>query len=121
MSQKTDTPGNQPSSVAAGGRSNFAAGSKLTGDIHAPGLVELLGHIDGRIYADAILIEDSGSVAGELHAVDIAIKGKLEGSVSGGVVKLHGSASVSGEVVYETLSIENGAEVNATCAVKKQG
>ncbi len=106
---------------AAGGRSHLAAGSKLSGDLHVPGHVELRGQVDGRIYADAILIEESGSVSGELHAADIAIKGKLEGKISGAVIKLHDSANVSGEIVYETLSIENGAEVNATCATKKPG
>lgn len=121
MSQKTDTQGKQPSSDAAGGRSHLAAGSKLSGDLHVPGHVELRGQVDGRIYADAILIEESGSVSGELHAADIAIKGKLEGKISGAVIKLHDSANVSGEIVYETLSIENGAEVNATCATKKPG
>ena len=119
MSQKTDTPGNESSSDAAGGRSHLAAGSKLSGDLHAPGHVELRGHVDGRIYADAILIEESGSVSGELHAADMAIKGKLEGKIYGDLVKLHDSAKMSGEVVYETLSIENGAEVNATFAIKK--
>lgn len=121
MSLNTTTTGNQPSTGTAGGRSHFAAGSKLSGDLRVPGLVELLGHVDGRVYADAILIAESGSVSGELHAADIAIRGKLDGNVFGGVVKLHGSARVSGEISYETLSIENGAEVNATCAIKKAG
>ena len=121
MSLNTNTPGSQPSSGTAGGRSHFAKGSKLTGDLRVPGLVEVLGHVDGRVYADAVLIEESGSVAGELHAADISIKGKLEGSASGGAVNLHGTARVSGEIVYETISIESGAEVNATCATKKAG
>ena len=120
MPQTTTTSANRPVSGAATARSHFAAGSELTGDLRVPGTVELLGHVEGRVYADAIVIEESGSVSGELHAADVAIRGKFEGTVSGGVVSLHGSARVSGKIAYETLSVENGAVVNATCSTKKR-
>jgi len=119
MSLTTNTSGNQPS--AADGRSRFIAGSKLSGELHVPGLVELLGHVDGQVYADAIVIEEGGSVHGQLHAADIAIRGEFEGKIFGGAVKLNASARISGEITYETLSIESGAEVNATCTAKKPG
>jgi cytoskeletal protein CcmA (bactofilin family) len=119
MSLTTDTPGNQPS--AADGRSRFIAGSRLSGELHVPGVVELLGHVDGQVHADAIVIEDGGSVHGELHAADITIRGELEGKIFGGAVKLNASARVSGEIAYETLSIESGAQINATCTLKTPG
>lgn len=119
MPRNTDTSKPLPASGHASGRSHFTVGSKLTGDLRVPGLVELLGHVDGKVSADAIMIEESGSVDGELHASSIAIKGKLEGKILGGVVTLHSSANVSGEIFYETLNIESGAHVNSTCSVKK--
>jgi cytoskeletal protein CcmA (bactofilin family) len=108
-----------PSPSAAGsngGRSHFAAGAKLSGDLTVPGLMELSGHIDGKITADSIVIEANGSAIGELHADSVAIKGRLDGSIHGQDVKLHSSAKVSGEILYQTLTIESGAEVNATCS-----
>lgn len=119
MSQITDTSGTLPTTGLASGRSHFTAGSKLTGDLQVPGLVELLGHVDGKVTANAIMIEESGSVDGELHGAKVSIKGQFEGKIFGGVVTLHSSANVSGEIFYETLSIESGAQVNSTCAVKK--
>jgi len=120
MSQSTETAsGTLPTKGLASGRSHFTAGSKLTGDLQVPGLVEILGHVDGKITADAIMIEESGSVDGELHAANVAVKGKLKGKIFGGTVNLHASAKISGEISYEALSIESGAEVNSTCAVKK--
>ena len=101
------------------GRSHFSAGSKLTGDLRVPGLIELLGHVDGKVSADAITIEESGSVDGELIATKVAIKGQFQGKIIGTSVSLHFSAKVSGEITSETLDIENGAQVNATCMVKK--
>jgi len=119
MSQTTGASGTLPTTGLASGRSHFTAGSEIKGDLRVPGLVELLGHVEGKVSADAVMIGESGSVNGELHAATVAIKGQFEGKIFGGVVKLHSSAKVSGEILYETLSIENGAEVNSTCAVKK--
>ncbi len=119
MSQNTDTSGTLPTKGLASGRSHFTAGSKLTGDLQVPGLVELLGHVDGKVTADAIMIEESGSVDGELHAAKVSIKGRFDGKIFGGIVNLHSSAKVSGEIFYETLCIGSGAKVNSTCAAKK--
>lgn len=103
----------------ASGRSHFEAGSKLTGDLRAPGLVELLGHLEGKVSADAVIIEESGSVDGELHAATVAIKGQFEGKIFGVTVSIHSGAKVSGEISYETLHIESGAQVNSSCTIKK--
>jgi cytoskeletal protein CcmA (bactofilin family) len=99
-----------------GGRSHFATGAKLSGDLTVPGLMELSGHIDGGITADSIVIEANGSAVGELHADSVAVKGRFEGNIHGRDVKLHSSAKVSGEIFYQTLTIESGAEVNSSCS-----
>jgi cytoskeletal protein CcmA (bactofilin family) len=119
MSQPGNPSDTPTSTSPRGGRSHFAAGAKLTGDLTVPGAIELLGHVDGKITADSIVIEESGSAIGELHADRVAIKGSFEGSIHGRDVKLHSSARVSGEIVYQTLSIDSGAEVNSSCSHRK--
>ncbi len=119
MSQPPYTPGVQSSASAGGGRSHFAAGAKLSGDLSVPGLLELLGEFDGKMSADAVVIEESGSAVGEIRAASVAVKGRFEGKIFGGDVKLHSGARVSGEIVYQTLSIESGAEVDVACSSKK--
>ena len=113
-------PGNpsDPSTLTnpGGGRSHFAAGAKLSGDLVVPGHMELLGHVDGKISAHSILIEEGGSAVGELRANSVAIKGRFEGIINGGDVRLHTSAKVAGEISYKTLSIDSGAEVNSSCS-----
>jgi cytoskeletal protein CcmA (bactofilin family) len=106
-----------PSSAGSNGeRSLFASGAKLAGDLTVPGHIEMSGHIDGKITADSIVIEAKGSVIGELNADSVAIKGNLEGTIRGRDVKLHSSAKVSGEIIYQTLTIESGAQVNSSCS-----
>ncbi|KDB03159.1 hypothetical protein U879_13560 [Defluviimonas sp. 20V17] len=81
--------------------------------------MELRGQFDGKMSADAVVIEDSGSASGEIHAASVAVKGCFEGKIFGGDVKLHAGAKASGEILYQTLTIESGAEVNAACSCKK--
>ena len=113
------SPETSPSPVGSnGGRSHFAAGAKLSGDLTVPGVMELSGHIDGKITADSIVIEANGSAIGELHADSVEVKGRLEGNIYGQDVKLYSSSKVSGQIFYQTLTIESGAEVNSCCSRK---
>jgi cytoskeletal protein CcmA (bactofilin family) len=41
--------------------------------LYFPETVELPGHVKGRVEAATIVIEDSGEVDGELHAISIEI------------------------------------------------
>jgi cytoskeletal protein CcmA (bactofilin family) len=108
------TDANYPAS-GSGGRSHLGAGSRITGELYFPGTVELPGYVKGRVEASAIVIEEAGEVEGELCAASIIIKGRLNGQVIGGIVKLHTSAQVTGEITYESLSIETGAQVEGKC------
>ena len=99
--------------LGAGGHANLGTGSRLSGELSVPGTVELPGRVDGRVQASEIVIEETGQVEGELHALRITIKGRFNGKVAGGVVELHASAQVSGEIAYETLRIDSGAKIQA--------
>jgi cytoskeletal protein CcmA (bactofilin family) len=119
MSQSPMTTSYSPSATA-GGTSRLVEGSRLTGDLHIPGLVELLGHVDGSVSADSIVIDERGTVVGGLHAASITVRGKFDGRIEAVAVKLQSTAAVSGEIVYGTLSIESGAMVDAVCKVRTQ-
>lgn len=103
---------------STGERSNFAAGAKLSGELTVPGLMEVSGSIDGKVTADSIMVEAIGSVVGELHADSVAVQGCLEGIIYASDVKLHSSAKIHGEIFYQTLSVESGADLNASCVRK---
>jgi cytoskeletal protein CcmA (bactofilin family) len=112
---------NYASSGSTVGTSRLIEGSRLKGDLQIPGLVELLGHVEGNVAADSILIEDRGTVVGGLNAASVTIRGKFDGRIDAVAVKLQSTASVSGEIVYGTLSIESGATIDAVCKVRRAG
>lgn len=100
---------------ASGGRSHLGAGSRITGELYFPGMVELPGYVNGSVEASGIVIEEAGEVEGELRASSITIKGRFKGQIKGGAVQLHASARVVGDISYDSLSIESGAQVEGTC------
>ena len=109
-------PGPAPQDTSGGsGRSHLVAGTKIVGDISAPGLLEIQGEVKGRVMADSVVIEEHGTVDGEVQAAAIGVKGHFTGQLNGGIVRVHATARLSGTIRYDTLSIESGSEITATC------
>jgi cytoskeletal protein CcmA (bactofilin family) len=107
-------PGPAPQGAQAG-RSHLVAGTRIVGDITAPGLLEIQGTVEGRVTADSVVIEERGLVQGEVHAAAIGVRGTFAGHLEGGAVRIHASAKLTGTIRYETLSVESGSEVTVTC------
>jgi cytoskeletal protein CcmA (bactofilin family) len=112
------TPG-LPVAAGQGARSQLSAGVRIVGEFQAPGHLELGGRIEGVVLADSVVVEEQGEIRGEVRAGAVGVKGVFEGTLTGGAVRLHATARVAGTVLYDTLSVESGAEV--TAAFKRNG
>ena len=121
MPNNPSTPDPRTSSTPAPGQSVLAQGAKLSGDLRVSGLVELHGNVEGKLFADEVVIEEDGSVNGGVQADKVDIKGRLDGELLGGDVTLHSTADVSGTISYVTLTIESGAKVASACSRQKKG
>ncbi|WP_166583287.1 polymer-forming cytoskeletal protein [Rubellimicrobium sp. CFH 75288] len=120
LSGTTANPGPAPAAPPAAsggparGRSHLIAGARVVGELTAPGTLEIQGRVEGRVGADAIVIEERGTVEGEAQGGAVEIRGGFDGTLTGGAVRIQSGARVSGTILYESLSIESGAEVTAT-------
>jgi len=72
-------------------------------------------HIDGTVYgsvrAKSCVIDINGFVQGELIAEEIFIRGRVMGPIRGVHVNLYAGAQVEGDILNDTISIENGANI----------
>lgn len=93
-------------------RSLLSRNSKITGDLEFPGLVEVLGRIDGQVSAESVLIGQHGEVEGSIKAKTVVIKGQVKGDIVGGSVTLHTGSRFKGEITYQQLIVEAGALVD---------
>ncbi|HZG08948.1 MAG TPA: polymer-forming cytoskeletal protein [Allosphingosinicella sp.] len=83
----------------------------VTGDIDTPGRLHIAGKVTGDIRCGTLTQSDSGVVHGNITATEAKLAGLIDGAVEAGSLVLEASARVTGDVLYESLSVAAGAEV----------
>ena len=99
------------SGAASGTRSLLSSDLRITGNISTTGVVEVMGDVQGDIDARTLLIGTEGTVTGKIRAESVEVRGHLSGSASCVQFTLRSTSVTSVQVTYETLVIENGAEI----------
>ena len=83
----------------------------VTGNVETEGRL----HVDGRIVGDVrcgVLSQgESGAVIGNIVAGEARLAGLVDGAVEAGALSLEATARVTGDVLYESVGIARGAEV----------
>lgn len=113
MFSKPNDPLSAPTRPAAtnAGKSVLASDLKISGDITSSGSVEVLGEVDGTISARSLTIGAEGSVKGDITAEVAEVKGAIDGRVKTQDFTLRSTARAKTDVVYTTLTIDSGAQI----------
>lgn len=88
---------------------------RIAGNMTCVGSIEIEGEIEGNVTCGQVTIRRTGSVKGDVIADDIHVDGEINGLVKGKTVRLTESGRVTGVIVYETLSIKDGAYIDGQC------
>jgi cytoskeletal protein CcmA (bactofilin family) len=83
----------------------------VTGDISTDSELHLDGKVLGDISCGSLTQGQSGEVRGNIKAAEARLAGLVDGAVEAGILTLETSARVTGDVLYESLSVAAGAEV----------
>ena len=86
---------------------------RIEGNVFSSGLVEIEGTVNGVIKGNAVILLENGVIDGEIVAESFSIRGKFSGTIKAQNVNIADKAQVSGTIEYSTLSIEDGACVDA--------
>jgi len=93
----------------------------VTGNVETPGRL----HVDGRIVGDlrcGVLSQgESGAVIGNIVAGEARLAGLVDGAVEAGSLSLEGTAKVTGDILYESVGIARGAEVEGRLKRRRSG
>jgi cytoskeletal protein CcmA (bactofilin family) len=84
----------------------------ITGDIATPGQLHIDGKVVGDVQCGSLSQGESGSIAGNIKADDAKLAGLIDGAVSAGTLLLESSSRITGDVLYETLTVATGAQVD---------
>jgi cytoskeletal protein CcmA (bactofilin family) len=109
-----DSPQPRPATPTASppsGRSLIGPDMQIKGDVIATGTVEVLGEVDGKIDAHAVVLGPEGRIHGSVSADTVELRGHLEGRISCLTLTIRAAARVKADVNYRSLSIESGAGI----------
>lgn len=105
------------SSLSGRGSNDASTFSILGGDIVIKGNITAAAdiHIDGRIEGDiackSIVQGEASVIVGSIEAESVRIAGHVAGAISAREVTVLKSARIEGDVTYDTLTIEQGAQL----------
>ena len=101
-------------------RNIIGKNTSIVGDVISEGDFRIEGKVEGTIKTNGrVIIGGSGSVSGKVECSNADIEGKFSGElIVHNILSLKATAKISGDVIIGKLSVEPGAEFNATCAMK---
>ena len=101
-------------------RNIIGKNTSIVGDVISEGDFRIDGKVEGTIKTlGRVVIGISGIVKGKVECNYADVEGKFSGElIVNSLLTLKATANISGDVVISKLSVEPGAEFNATCAMK---
>jgi len=84
----------------------------LSGSIKADTDLHIDGRVDGDVTCTAFVQGEGGEVIGAITAESARIAGRVDGSVTAREVVIMKSARIRGDIVYDSLTIEQGAQLD---------
>lgn len=90
----------------------ISASLSLKGDIVCEGDIQLDGRVEGMVRTKSLTIGATGEVRGEITAERVRVLGKVFGPIRAKSIDLGRTAQVVGDIRYETLTVEQEAQVD---------
>ncbi len=122
-------PEKQPSKPMARGNSSGGQGTfsvigqdvTITGNIAATTELHVDGRIDGDIACASLVQGEASTINGAIDAETARVAGTVQGSIVARDLVVLASARVEGDVRYDSITIEQGAQVEGKFAHRDGG
>ena len=93
--------------------------STKIGDIFSKADFRIDGEVEGTITtSEKVVVGNNGKISGKLNCSNADISGNVSGTIEGETLSLMSESYIKGEIATGKLSVEEGAQVDATIAMK---
>ena len=92
----------------------ICAGIVLRGTLEVIGDIQFNGCIEGNICSAGLVIGDEAVIQGEVIADDVTVRGSIRGRIRARKVLLCSSSRIEGDILYRTLAVETGAQIDGS-------
>ena len=114
-------PRTQGRTMASSTFSVFGSDIRITGDVHASADLHIDGHVDGDVTCTALVQGEGSEIKGAVKAETARLSGTVRGTISARDLVILKSARIHGDVHYDSLTIEQGAQVDGRFAPRAAG
>ena len=94
---------------------------RITGSIIVTEKLVFAGYLDGDLDGESIHVTAEGQIKGDVSAKDLVVDGRIEGKITAVKVRLTPSAAFRGEMVSSGITIDEGADIEATFSKSSDG
>lgn len=108
----TDTINNVATSKK-GIPSVISSGTHILGNVISDGVVDIDGSVEGNVRAEQATVRANGKISGDIIANTVHVYGEVRGLIKAHAVHLYSSAHVTGVIVHYSLTVEDGAFIDA--------
>lgn len=92
----------------------------IKGNVSATADLHIDGSIEGDITCTALVQGEKSTVTGAVRAESARLSGTINGSIEAGALVILKTARIHGDVTYDTLTIEQGAQVDGKFSHRMQ-
>jgi cytoskeletal protein CcmA (bactofilin family) len=85
----------------------------ILGNLISEGHVDIDGSVEGNVKAEQATIRPNGKVAGDVVAESVHVYGEVRGLIRATSVHLYSSCRVEGVIMHQSLTVEDGAFIDA--------
>lgn len=114
--QAPSAPRTQVKAMANSTFSVFGADIKIKGDVTASADLHIDGRVEGDVACTSLVQGESGEIVGGVTAESARLSGTVRGTINARELVVLKSARIHGDVHYDTLTIEQGAQVDGRFA-----
>jgi len=117
FSKKTETPAPPMARPASRSMANptfsiLGADTAIKGDIASASDLHIDGRVEGDIHCAGLVQGETSEITGSIIAQNAKLAGAVEGTIEADELVILKTARIRGDVIYNTLSIEPGAQVD---------
>ncbi|NNU34143.1 polymer-forming cytoskeletal protein [Mucilaginibacter sp. S1162] len=88
-------------------------GSTIAGNLKAPAVARIDGHVTGDVHIDeGLILGEKGLIVGNVNTKEMVVYGTVNGNITTQSLEIKGTGKITGDIETVTLLVEAGGVYN---------